>query len=76
MHAVEAVYDPSGGHLGKRKENEEFETWFFEVAILHHGWGIYKRLDLAVAKIIGWHFKWCRVSAVIIMSLAPIGLGW
>ena len=65
-------YNPSGGHLGKMIETEEFETWLFEDAILHHGWGTSKRLNLTVAKIMGWYFTWYRDFTVIMMSLAPI----
>lgn len=44
MRAVEEVYNPSWAHLGKRKENEEFETRLFDIAILHHGRGISKEI--------------------------------
>lgn len=64
--------NPSGGHLGKMIEKEEFETWLFEDAILHHGWGTSKRLNLTVAKIMGLSFTWYRDFTVIMMSLAPI----
>ena len=53
MYSVEELHNPSGGHLGKKKENDEFETWLFDVAILHHGRGRCRKLDLAVANIIG-----------------------
>ena len=53
MYSVEELHNPSGGHLGKKKENDGFETWLFDIAILHHGRGTCRKLDLAVANIIG-----------------------
>ena len=53
MHAVEEVLKPSRGHHGLKKGGEEFETWLFDVAILHHRWGTCEKLDLSTREIIG-----------------------